>query len=74
MRNYFLTNYLPEKANLPHRLRQLSYWFMASAVRVFLLTMAALLGSLLLNGTVQGASEGRPLLDAVAALIGQLDP
>lgn len=43
-------NYLPLRASLLHRLRQLSRWVMASAVRVFLLTMAALLGSLLLNG------------------------
>ena len=50
MDNHLPINYQPVKAYLPHRLRQLGHWVMASAVRVFLLTMAALLGSLLLNG------------------------
>lgn len=45
-------------------LRQLSHWAMTSAVRVFLLTIAALLGSLLLNGMVW---EGRPVMDAATA-------
>jgi len=71
MFNHFLINHLPAKANLPHRLRQLGHWAMTSAVRVFLLTIAALLGSLLLNGMVW---EGRPVMDAAAALITQLNP
>lgn len=67
-------NHLPVKVSLPHWLGQLSHWAMISAVRVFLLTGAALLGTLLLNGTVQVGLEGQPLLDAVAALIAHLDP
>lgn len=68
------TNNLPLKSYWPIWLRRLSHWIMASAVRVFLLTMAALLGTLLLNGIVQGAGESRPLLEAVTALMPQLNP
>ena len=68
------TNHLLVTAGLPGWLRQLSHWIMTSTIRVFLLTAAALLGTLLLDGTLQVAWEGRPLLDAATILITQLGP